>query len=274
MSFMQADVSSDRALHSLIFSCWIIVQIQGERIEKPGRVSVLQIQDHKPDNDILVEGFTCCSVFFLTCRFTQANNLNEYVVDDFLVDDDAPIIYETPARTDDSELFSIHNLEYYSLPDSEFTASYPRRSARQHQRNEQRIAEREHREETIVLPHRHRRVIIESDEEDVILDSDESSEDETPIETSSTEHRSTCPSDASWTWPSTGESANVTPVLLSRVQRMDRRSLMICADSNEEGGRVGSSRSALLDFMQCVMKVEAEESEGQRGDGEVWDEMG
>lgn len=236
-------------------------------------MSVLQIPDHKPDNDILVEGFTCCRIYLLISRFTQANNLNEYVVDDFLVDDDDPIIYETQLRTDDSEAFSIHNLEYYSFPDSEFTASFPRRSARQHERNEQRIAEREHRDETIVLPHHRRRVIIESDEEDVILDSDEPSECETPsespIETSQLERRSTCASDESWTWPS-GESANVTPVLPSRVQRVvERRPPMICADSNEDGSRLSGSRSALLDFMQCVMKVDAGESEGPRGDGEI-----
>lgn len=209
----------------------------------------------------------------MTSRFTQANNLNEYVVDDFLVNDDDPIIYETQLRTDDSEAFSIHNLEYYSFPDSEFTASLPRRSARQHERNEQRIAEREHRDETIVLPHRRRRVIIESDEEDVILDSDDPSACETPsespIETSPLERRSTSASDESWTWPS-GESANVTPVLPSRVQRVgERRTPMICADSNEDGGRLTGSRSALLDFMQCVMKVDAGEGEEQRGDGEV-----
>ena len=231
-------------------------------------MSVLQIQDHKPDNDVLFEGFTCGSLFLLTVRYTQANNLNDYVVDDFLVEDDAPIIYETPLRTEDSEVFSIHNLEYYSLPDSEFTASNPRRSARQQARNEQRLAEREYREETIVLPHRRRRAIIESEEEDVILDSDEPSGCETPTETSPSERRSTCASDESWTWPS-GESANATPVLPSRLQRAERRAPLICADSNEDGGRSAGSRSTLLDFMQCVMKVDAGEREERRGEGEV-----
>ena len=47
--------------------------------------SVYAIADRKMDNDILVEEF----------QYTDRYNVNEYVPDDFLVNDDDPIIYET-----------------------------------------------------------------------------------------------------------------------------------------------------------------------------------
>ena len=135
-------------------------------------MSVLQVEDHKPDNDVIVEGYVYDVVLFSPPSFDQANNLNEYVEDDFLVGDDAPIIYETQITTADSDLAPVNNLGNYSLYDSESEDSYPRRSARQRQYNRRRIEERQQREETIVL-RRHRRTVVESDIEETIMDSDQ-----------------------------------------------------------------------------------------------------
>ena len=146
--------------------------MSGERIDEPGKMSVLQVEDHKPDNDVIVEGYVYDVVLFSPPSFDQANNLNEYVEDDFLVGDDAPIIYETQITTADSDLAPVNNLGYYSLYDSESEDSYPRRSARQRQYNRRRIEERQQREETIVL-RRHRRTVVESDIEETIMDSDQ-----------------------------------------------------------------------------------------------------
>ena len=146
--------------------------MSGERIDEPGKMSVLQVEDHKPDNDVIVEGYVYDVVLFSPPSFDQANNLNEYVEDDFLVGDDAPIIYETQITTADSDLAPVNNLGNYSLYDSESEDSYPRRSARQRQYNRRRIEERQQREETIVL-RRHRRTVVESDIEETIMDSDQ-----------------------------------------------------------------------------------------------------
>ena len=158
--------------------------MSGERIDEPGKMSVLQVEDHKPDNDVIVEGYVYGVVLFSPPSFDQANNLNEYVEDDFLVGDDAPIIYETQITTADSDLAPVNNLGNYSLYDSESEDSFPRRSARQRQYNRRRIEERQQREETIVL-RRHRRVVVESDIEEMIIDNDQI--DETIIDSNQIE---------------------------------------------------------------------------------------
>ena len=240
-------------------------------------MSVLQVEDHKPDNDVIVEGYV----------FDQANNLNEYVEDDFLVGDDAPIIYETQITTADSDLAPVNNLGNYSLYDSESEDSYPRRSARQRQYNRRRIEERQQREETIVL-RRHRRTVVESDIEETIMDSDQVEEmiidsnqiDEMIIDSNQVEEmiidsnqidemitpcvsqqqiQQPSASETSWTWSES--SALVTPALQSRLQNVVQSaptaqlSHEICPDSNEDGARVVNSRSALLDFMQYVYRT-------------------
>ena len=220
-------------------------------------MSVLQVEDHKPDNDVIVEGYV----------FDQANNLNEYVEDDFLVGDDAPIIYETQITTADSDLAPVNNLGNYSLYDSESEDSYPRRSARQRQYNRRRIEERQQREETIVL-RRHRRTVVESDIEETIMDSDQVEEmiiDSNQIDemitpcVSQQQIQQPSASETSWTWSES--SALVTPALQSRLQNVVQSaptaqlSHEICPDSNEDGARVVNSRSALLDFMQYVYRT-------------------
>ena len=251
--------------------------MSGERIDEPGKMSVLQVEDHKPDNDVIVEGYVYDVVLFSPPSFDQANNLNEYVEDDFLVGDDAPIIYETQITTADSDLAPVNNLGYYSLYDSESEDSYPRRSARQRQYNRRRIEERQQREETIVL-RRHRRTVVESDIEETIMDSDQVEEmiiDSNQVEemiidsnqidemitpcVSQQQIQQPSASETSWTWSES--SALVTPALQSRLQNVVQSaptaqlSHEICPDSNEDGARVVNSRSALLDFMQYVYRT-------------------
>ena len=251
--------------------------MSGERIDEPGKMSVLQVEDHKPDNDVIVEGYVYGVVLFSPPSFDQANNLNEYVEDDFLVGDDAPIIYETQITTADSDLAPVNNLGNYSLYDSESEDSFPRRSARQRQYNRRRIEERQQREETIVL-RRHRRVVVESDIEEMIIDNDQIDEtiidsnqiDETIIDSNQIDELITpcvsqqqtqqpLASETSWTWSES--SASVTPALQSRLQSVVQSaptaqlSHEICPDSNEDGARVVNSRSALLDFMQYVYRT-------------------
>ena len=230
--------------------------MSGERIDEPGKMSVLQVEDHKPDNDVIVEGYVYDVVLFSPPSFDQANNLNEYVEDDFLVGDDAPIIYETQITTADSDLAPVNNLGNYSLYDSESEDSYPRRSARQRQYNRRRIEERQQREETIVL-RRHRRTVVESDIEETIMDSDQVEEmiidsnqiDEMIIDSNQIEEmimdsnqieemimdsnqidemitpcvsqqqiQQPSASETSWTWSES--SASVTPALQSRLQNV------------------------------------------------------
>ena len=241
--------------------------MSGERIDEPGKMSVLQVEDHKPDNDVIVEGYVYDVVLFSPPSFDQANNLNEYVEDDFLVGDDAPIIYETQITTADSDLAPVNNLGNYSLYDSESEDSYPRRSARQRQYNRRRIEERQQREETIVL-RRHRRTVVESDIEETIMDSDQVEEmiiDSNQIDemitpcVSQQQIQQPSASETSWTWSES--SALVTPALQSRLQNVVQSaptaqlSHEICPDSNEDGARVVNSRSALLDFMQYVYRT-------------------
>ena len=261
--------------------------MSGERIDEPGKMSVLQVEDHKPDNDVIVEGYVYDVVLFSPPSFDQANNLNEYVEDDFLVGDDAPIIYETQITTADSDLAPVNNLGNYSLYDSESEDSYPRRSARQRQYNRRRIEERQQREETIVL-RRHRRTVVESDIEETIMDSDQVEEmimdsnqvEETIMDSNQIEEmiidsnqidemitpcvsqqqiQQPSASETSWTWSES--SASVTPALQSRLQNVVQSaptaqlSHEICPDSNEDGARVVNSRSALLDFMQYVYRT-------------------
>ena len=261
--------------------------MSGERIDEPGKMSVLQVEDHKPDNDFIVEGYVYDVVLFSPPSFDQANNLNEYVEDDFLVGDDAPIIYETQITTADSDLAPVNNLGNYSLYDSESEDSYPRRSARQRQYNRRRIEERQQREETIVL-RRHRRTVVESDIEETIMDSDQVEEmimdsdqvEEMIIDSNQVEEmiidsnqidemitpcvsqqqiQQPSASETSWTWSES--SALVTPALQSRLQNVVQSaptaqlSHEICPDSNEDGARVVNSRSALLDFMQYVYRT-------------------
>ena len=261
--------------------------MSGERIDEPGKMSVLQVEDHKPDNDVIVEGYVYDVVLFSPPSFDQANNLNEYVEDDFLVGDDAPIIYETQITTADSDLAPVNNLGNYSLYDSESEDSYPRRSARQRQYNRRRIEERQQREETIVL-RRHRRTVVESDIEETIMDSDQIEEmimdsnqvEEMIIDSNQVEEmiidsnqidemitpcvsqqqiQQPSASETSWTWSES--SASVTPALQSRLQSVVQSaptaqlSHEICPDSNEDGARVVNSRSALLDFMQYVYRT-------------------
>ena len=261
--------------------------MSGERIDEPGKMSVLQVEDHKPDNDVIVEGYVYDVVLFSPPSFDQANNLNEYVEDDFLVGDDAPIIYETQITTADSDLAPVNNLGNYSLYDSESEDSYPRRSARQRQYNRRRIEERQQREETIVL-RRHRRTVVESDIEETIMDSDQVEEmiidsnqieemiidsnqiEETIMDSDQIDEMITpcvsqqqiqqpSASETSWTWSES--SALVTPALQSRLQSVVQSaptaqlSHEICPDSNEDGARVVNSRSALLDFMQYLYRT-------------------
>ena len=250
-------------------------------------MSVLQVEDHKPDNDIIVEGYAYNIILLSLPSFDQANNLNEYVEDDFLVGDDAPIIYETQITTTDSDLAPINNLGNYSLYDSESEGSFPRRSVRQRQYNRRRIEERQQREETIVL-RRRRRTVGESDVDETIIDSDQVDEtiidsdqidqtiidsdqvDQTIIDSdqidqlitpciSQQQTQQPSASETSWMWSESSPSA--TPVLQSRLQSVAQPvppadpSHEICPDSNEDGVRAVNSRSALLDFMQYVYRT-------------------
>lgn len=139
------------------------------------------------ENEVLVQEFV----------YTDRPTVNEYVQDDFLVDDDAPIIYETqspnmsgdvdmltPDMRDDVDVLTpgmnagldlqSTTTDLETLPSSRSsTATLPptpprRRSLRQRERNQRRIEgyEAEHLNRS-VRPKRRR--VIDSDEEDSIL---------------------------------------------------------------------------------------------------------
>lgn len=124
------------------------------------------IADRKMDNDILVEEF----------QYTDRYNVNEYVPDDFLVNDDDPIIYETQVVPSPSSTEVEPSLLSFMSTASTLTDTYStpprRRSVRQRERNQRRIEEYATICEGVQDGHRKRRRVIDS-EEDVILDSEE-----------------------------------------------------------------------------------------------------
>ena len=125
------------------------------------------IADRKMDNDILVEEF----------QYTDRYNVNEYVPDDFLVNDDDPIIYETQVVPSPSSTEVEPSLLSFMSTASTLTDTYStpprRRSVRQRERNQRRIEEYATICEGVQDGHRKRRRVIDSEEEDVILDSEE-----------------------------------------------------------------------------------------------------
>lgn len=125
------------------------------------------IADRKMDNDILVEEF----------QYTDRYNVNEYVPDDFLVNDDDPIIYETQVVPSPSSTEVEPSLLSLMSTASTLTDTYStpprRRSVRQRERNQRRIEEYATICEGVQDGHRKRRRVIDSEEEDVILDSEE-----------------------------------------------------------------------------------------------------
>ena len=132
--------------------------------------SVYAIADRKMDNDVLVEEF----------QYTDRYNVNEYVPDDFLVNDDDPIIYETQVVPSPSSTEVEPSLLSFMSTASTLTDTYStpprRRSVRQRERNQRRIEEYATVCESVQDGHRKRRRVIDSEEEDVILDSEEGSE--------------------------------------------------------------------------------------------------
>lgn len=129
--------------------------------------SVYAIADRKMDNDVLVEEF----------QYTDRYNVNEYVPDDFLVNDDDPIIYETQVVPSPSSAEVEPSLLSFMSTASTLTDTYStpprRRSVRQRERNQRRIEEYATVCESVQDGHRKRRRVIDSEEEDVILDSEE-----------------------------------------------------------------------------------------------------
>lgn len=129
--------------------------------------SVYAIADRKMDNDILVEEF----------QYTDRYNVNEYVPDDFLVNDDDPIVYETQVVPSPSSTEVEPSLLSFMSTASTLTDTYStpprRRSVRQRERNQRRIEEYATICEGVQDGHRKRRRVIDSEEEDVILDSEE-----------------------------------------------------------------------------------------------------
>lgn len=129
--------------------------------------SVYAIADRKMDNDVLVEEF----------QYTDRYNVNEYVPDDFLVNDDDPIIYETQVVPSPSSTEVEPSLLSFMSTASTLTDTYStpprRRSVRQRERNQRRIEEYATICEGVQDGHRKRRRVIDSEEEDVILDSEE-----------------------------------------------------------------------------------------------------
>lgn len=125
------------------------------------------IADRKMENDILVEEF----------QYTDRYNVNEYVPDDFLVNDDDPIIYETQVVPSPSSTEVEPSLLSFMSTASTLTDTYStpprRRSVRQRERNQRRIEEYATICEGVQDGHRKRRRVIDSEEEDVILDSEE-----------------------------------------------------------------------------------------------------
>lgn len=125
------------------------------------------IADRKMDNDVLVEEF----------QYTDRYNVNEYVPDDFLVNDDDPIIYETQVVPSPSSTEVEPSLLSFMSTASTLTDTYStpprRRSVRQRERNQRRIEEYATICEGVQDGHRKRRRVIDSEEEDVILDSEE-----------------------------------------------------------------------------------------------------
>lgn len=145
--------------------------------------SVYAIADRKMDNDILVEEF----------QYTDRYNVNEYVPDDFLVNDDDPIIYETQVVPSPSSTEVEPSLLSFMSTASTLTDTYStpprRRSVRQRERNQRRIEEYATVCESVQDGHRKRRRVIDSEEEDVILDSEEGSEMIVSTEVESVRHK-------------------------------------------------------------------------------------
>ena len=125
-------------------------------------------------------------VFCVMCRYDDCPFINEYVQDDFLVSDDAPILYATQL----SDTTSLVNLLHYDSGSTTSlevelgsdSSSSRRRSRRQQQRlrriSSQELERQEREESEYQRPprRRHRNVIFSEDDEEVdeIDDSDDS----------------------------------------------------------------------------------------------------
>ena len=118
-------------------------------------------------------------------RYTDCPFLNEYVIDDFLVSDDDPILYETQGTATES----LVNLNHYDTMSRASTfslslesdSSPPRRRYSRRQRARQQIpssqeVERQQRAEAerhALQGRNRRRIVVESDNEEEIEDSEE-----------------------------------------------------------------------------------------------------
>ena len=198
------------------------------------------IQDHKQENDVIVENFMFILVSHMNSRYDDRPNVNEYIEDGFLVDDDAPIEYETQPTQSTTTYFP----SYTSTSDS--YEPLPRlRSRRRHQVTALE-ADRDEHETRLLLERRslrRRRVVVVSDEEDF-------------IEESSSLDVSVTPSAASTVVLSNNGSSVSTPILPTRhLQELDLVSREICADSGESAPI--SSRQVCLDFTQLIFQPSA-----------------
>ena len=194
-------------------------------------------------------------LFFVTVRYDDRPNVNEYIEDGFLVDDDAPIEYETQLTQSSTT--------YYPSIATSTSDSYdelPRlRSRHRRQLTAFETDRAEHEARTLIerRSQRRRRAIVVSDDEDFI---EESQSFDTP----------TTPSRTSTIVLSNNWSSNPTPVLPTRhLHELEMFPREICADSNDSVP--SSSRQVCLDFTQFVLQPPGLVSIGSSKEAEVVD---
>ncbi|KAK8808989.1 hypothetical protein WA171_001118 [Blastocystis sp. BT1] len=195
-----------------------------------GRLVSVPIQDHKQENDVIVENFI----------YDDRPNVNEYIEDGFLVDDDAPIEYETQLTQSTTTYYP----SFTSTSDS--YEALPRLRSRRQRQLTALEADRAEHETRLLLERRslrRRRAVVVSDDEDF-------------IEESPSLDMSVTPSGTSTVVLSSNGSSVSTPVLPTRhLQELDMLPREICADSSESVPL--SSRQVCLDFTQLIFQPPA-----------------
>ena len=198
------------------------------------------IQDHKQENDVIVENFMFGCVFRMSRRYDDRPNVNEYIEDGFLVDDDAPIEYETQLPQSTTTYYP----SFTSTSDS--YEALPRLRSRRQRQLTALEADRAEHETRLLLERRslrRRRAVVVSDDEDF-------------IEESPSLDMSVPPSGTSTVVLSSNGSSVSTPVLPTRhLQELDMLPREICADSSESVPL--SSRQVCLDFTQLIFQPPA-----------------
>lgn len=162
-----------RVFHEILTVNVVLALCGSSQIQTSLPTSV-PIRDHKLDNDVIVENFSYAFGSFIT-SYVDRPNVNEYVQDGFLVDDDAPIEYETQL----TQSSSLNLPTLVTTRDSVFPYSDDEDSDRSHRRRGPSVQqiEREEREAQSLAyrrARRRKRAMVLSDDEDSIEDDEPS----------------------------------------------------------------------------------------------------